>query len=93
MARQVRDLSLETRAARKRLPVAVNYKPLYRTIEPGLHLGYRKLATDLPGTWVVRKWDGSKYAVLNLRASNGNLAIAELRRRWRQCSVLRPSTG
>ena len=46
MARQVRDSSLETRAARKRLPVAVNHKPLYRTIEPGLHLGYRKLATD-----------------------------------------------
>jgi hypothetical protein len=35
MARTVRDMSLETRAARARL------KPYYRLIDQGCHLGYR----------------------------------------------------
>ena len=43
MPRQVRDANLESRSARARLKVA--HKPYFRLIEPGLHLGYRKLAS------------------------------------------------
>ena len=56
MARQVRDASLETRTARSRLKVRKG--PYFRLIEPGLFLGYRKL-TSGPGTWVVRRYNGS----------------------------------
>ena len=42
MPRKMRDAALETRTARSRLKVA--HKPYFRLIEPGLHLGYRKLA-------------------------------------------------
>jgi hypothetical protein len=52
MRRQVRDSNLETRTARSRLKV--QHKPYFRLIEPGLHLGYRKLTVG-PGTWVVRR--------------------------------------
>jgi integrase len=46
-------------------------------IEPGLHLGYRKLTAG-PGTWVVRRYNGEgKYAVENLRTTDGALVIAD----------------
>ena len=62
--RQVRDASLETRTARARLKAV--HKPYFRLIEPGLHLGYRRLANG-PGTWVVRRYGGGgKYTVKNL---------------------------
>ena len=65
MPRKVRDATLETRTARSRLKVA--HKPYFRLIEPGLHLGYRKLASG-PGTWVARRYIGDgTYAVENLR--------------------------
>ena len=75
MPRQVRDFNLETRAARGRLKVA--HKPYFRLIEPGFHLGYRKLAAG-PGKWVVRRYQsGSGYAVTNLRTADGALVIAD----------------
>jgi hypothetical protein len=46
MPRKVRDANLETRTARSRLKVA--HKPFFRLIEPGLHIGYRKLQSG-PG--------------------------------------------
>src|SRR5262245_18850261 len=75
MPRKVRDSNLETRTARNRLKVA--HKPYFRLIEPGVHLGYRKLASG-PGTWIVRRYTGQgSYAVENLRTADGVLVIAD----------------
>jgi integrase len=57
MARTVRDANLETRTARSRLPT--RGKPHYRILEPGLHLGYRKLKTG-PGKWIARHYLGNE---------------------------------
>jgi integrase len=57
MARTVRDANLETRTARSRLPT--RGKPHYRVLEPGLHLGYRKLKTG-PGKWIARHYIGNE---------------------------------
>ena len=75
MPRKVRDSNLETRSARSRLKVA--HKPYFRLIEPGLHLGFRKLASG-PGTWVVRRYSGDgKYSVKNLTTADEKLVIAD----------------
>ena len=75
MPRKVRDSNLETRTARHRLAVA--HKPYFRLIEPGLHLGYRKLSSG-PGTWTVRRYSGAgKYTVKNLTAADGALIVAD----------------
>jgi len=75
MPRKVRDSNLETRTARSRLPV--RHKPFFRLIEPGLHLGYRKLASG-PGTWIVRRYTGQgRYATENLRTADDGLVIAD----------------
>ena len=75
MPRQVRDSNLETRAARSRL--RVQKKPFFRLIEPGLHLGYRKLVSG-PGTWVCRKYQGNGgYKVNNLRTPDGRIILAD----------------
>ena len=57
MPRHVRDAKLSSREARSRL--RVQGKPHWRLIEPGLHLGYRRLAGK-PGTWVVRRYIGEQ---------------------------------
>lgn len=58
MARTVKDVRLDSRAARERL--APRKKPYYRTIETGRHLGYYKgLRT---GSWLARTYDGARYA-------------------------------
>jgi integrase len=55
----------------------VAHKPYYRLIEPGLHLGYRKLASG-PGTWIVRHYAGDgRYVVENLRAHDDRLVVAD----------------
>jgi integrase len=75
MPRKVRDATLETRTARSRLKVA--HKPYYRLIEPGLHLGYRKLASG-PGTWIARHYTGDgRYVVENLRTTDERLVVAD----------------
>ena len=75
MPRQIRDSSLETRTARSRLKV--QHKPYFRLIEPGLHLGFRKL-TSGPGAWVVRRYKGDGvYSVENLRTAQGELVVAD----------------
>src|SRR5262249_31924733 len=75
MPRKVRDSSLETRTARSRLAVA--HKPYFRLIEPGLHLGYRKLPSG-PGTWVARRYSGEgRYTVENLRTPEGEIILAD----------------
>ena len=52
MPRSVRDAKLDTREARLRL--RVQGKPHWRLLEPGLHMGYRRLR-NRPGTWTVRR--------------------------------------
>jgi len=75
MPRKVRDANLETRTARSRLPV--RHKPFFRLIEPGLHLGYRKL-TSGPGTWLKRCYVGKgKYVTENLRTPDGAVVLAD----------------
>jgi integrase len=55
----------------------VAHKPYFRLIEPGLHLGYRKL-TSGPGTWIARRYAGEgRYAVENLRTAGGELILAD----------------
>ena len=54
MARRVRDVTLESRAARAALKV--RGKPYYRAIGPGLHIGYRKGKKG--GRWVARLYAG-----------------------------------
>jgi integrase len=75
MPRKVRDASLETRTARSRL--RVQHKPYFRLIEPGLHLGYRKLGGG-PGTWIARRYDGEGgYKTENLRTLDNALVLAD----------------
>lgn len=75
MPRKVRDSNLETRTARARL--AASAKPYFRLIEPGLHLGYRKLARS-PGSWVARRYAGNgSYTVKNLTTAENEPIIAD----------------
>ena len=61
MARTVKDANLDSRTARSRLKA--RGKPYYRSLEPGLHLGYRR-ASGGSGKWVARHYIGDeKYAV------------------------------
>jgi integrase len=57
MARTVRDTLLETRTARSRLKA--RNKPYFRTLEPGMHLGYRK-RRSAPGRWLARHYVGAQ---------------------------------
>ena len=56
MARRLRDRNLESRDARRKLPVSP--KPYYKAIGRGLHLGYRKGKTG--GVWVIRRYIGGQ---------------------------------
>lgn len=58
MARTVKDVRLDSRAARERL--APRKKPYFRVIENGRHLGYYKGTRT--GSWLARTYDGTKYA-------------------------------
>jgi integrase len=75
MTRKVRDTTLENRTARARL--AARGKPYFRLIEPGLHLGYRRLISG-PGTWIVRRYSGNGvYTVRNLTTADDKPIIAD----------------
>lgn len=54
MARTVKDANLDSRAARDRLKASG--KPRYRSLDPGLHLGYRKGKRG--GKWLARRYSG-----------------------------------
>jgi integrase len=58
MARRVKDATLDSREARRRLKT--RGKPHYRQIERGLHLGYRRLGGGQAGTWVGRHYVGKQ---------------------------------
>lgn len=51
MARKIRDATLETKAARKRLPAGP--EPHWRSLDQGLHLGYRRRVEG--GSWTARR--------------------------------------
>jgi integrase len=57
MARKVKDKELDSREARGKLKP--RGKPYWRTIERGLHLGYRKLKGKA-GTWWARHYIGGQ---------------------------------
>ncbi len=56
MARRVRDTNLETRNGRRALKV--RGKPYWRSLDKGLHLGYRKRGNG--GSWIVRRFTEEK---------------------------------
>src|SRR5262249_12951283 len=57
MARKVRNASLENRTSRGKLEP--RGKPYYFSMDPGLHLGYRKPSKG-SGKWVVRLYKGKQ---------------------------------
>jgi integrase len=74
MARRTPDARLESRESRSRL--ASRGKPHYRLLEPGLHIGYRKLKgrkgrPAVAGTWVARHYvGGGSYVVEKIGAAD-----------------------
>jgi integrase len=58
MARRIKDSTLDSREARRRLNV--RGKPYWRLIEQGTHLGYRRLGGGQAGTWCVRQYVGDQ---------------------------------
>ena len=73
MARTVRDATLESRTARARLKPSG--KPHYRSIDPGLHLGYRKGVAG--GKWVMRWYIGDGDYKLETMGVADDLADAD----------------
>ncbi|MGN8092254.1 tyrosine-type recombinase/integrase [Methylobacterium sp. 22177] len=78
MAKRVRDAVLDSPTARAKLKQQT--KPYFRSIDRGLHLGYRKGKTG--GTWVARRYLGDeRYAVEALgraddrQAANGTTIL------------------
>ncbi|HEY5207052.1 MAG TPA: site-specific integrase, partial [Roseiarcus sp.] len=67
MAKSVRDSRLDSRTAREKLKPSG--KPYFRSLEPNLHLGYRKGKHG--GKWVMRRYLGDeKYAVETIGAAD-----------------------
>ena len=63
MPRTVQDSKLDTRSARRKF--ASRREPYWRSISPGLAIGYRKITTG--GTWIARHYsadDGRSYKAL-----------------------------
>lgn len=56
MAKRVRDINLESRAAREKLKARGD--PYYRSIAEGLHVGYRK--GKVASVWVMRSYVGDQ---------------------------------
>src|SRR3984893_1168447 len=73
MARSVRDAKLDSRGAREKL--GARGKPYFRTLDPGLHLGYRKLKGG-PGRWVVRFYIGEQTYTVETIATADDLSTA-----------------
>ena len=73
MARRIRDSGLESRAARGKLKP--RGKPYFKAIGQGLHLGYRKGATE--GKWVTRRYVGNQAYVVETIATADDIADAD----------------
>jgi len=74
MARTVRDSKLDSREARRKLEI--RGKPHYRLIEPGVHLGYRRLRGGA-GRWVVRQYVGDQSYVVETIATADDYSDAD----------------
>jgi len=74
MARKVKDKDLGDRTARTRLPI--KGKPHYRSIETGLHIGYRRLR-GRSGTWVARHYVGEQSYVVEALGTADDLSDAD----------------
>ncbi|MBR1156665.1 site-specific integrase [Bradyrhizobium sp. JYMT SZCCT0428] len=74
MARTIRDASLDTRTARSRLQPSG--KPYYRSLEHGLHLGYRKPRSG-PGKWVARHYIGKQSYEVEVIAAADDFSDAD----------------
>jgi integrase len=72
MARTVRDTKLESRAARGKLKA--RGKPYYRSLDEGLHLGYRK--GKGAGKWVARYYVGAQNYQVETIAGADDLSDA-----------------
>jgi integrase len=80
MARKVRNAALETRSARDKLEA--RGKPHYFRLEPGLHLGYRKLKgvagrPRVSGKWVVRHYGGGQTYTVETIATADDFSDAD----------------
>jgi integrase len=69
MARQPRDIRLQTRDARRRL--AVRHEPYWHELRRGLHLGYRKGGSG--GVWWLREFRNGRYAKRRLGIADDDL--------------------
>ena len=67
MARRLRDATLDSREARRKL--TPRGEPYYRSVEKGVHLGYRRRA-DAAGTWLIRHFNGAAYRADRLAAAD-----------------------
>ena len=68
MARKVKDKQLDSREARGRL--VARGKPYWRSLEQGLHIGYRRLR-GRAGTWWARHYVGNQtYTVEGIGAAD-----------------------
>jgi integrase len=79
MARKVRNAELDSRSAREKL--RARGKPYFRTIEKGLHLGYRKLKGKgralTGGKWVLRHYVGEQTYEVETIATADDLTDAD----------------
>ncbi len=74
MSRTAREVNLSTRAARERLKPSG--KPYYRTLDQGLHLGYRKGVRG--AAWVMRWYLGAEaYKVESLEGRPDDVLDAD----------------
>jgi integrase len=58
VARRLKDQTLDNREARRRLKIRP--KPYYRTVERGLHVGFRRLGGGQAGSWIARYYVGAQ---------------------------------
>jgi integrase len=74
VSRTVREVNLSTRAARERLEPSG--KPYYRSLDQGLHLGYRKGVRG--AAWVMRWYVGAEvYKVVRLEGRPDDVLDAD----------------
>jgi integrase len=73
MARRLRDSTLDSREARRKLKP--RGEPYYRSVEKGIHLGYRR-RDGAAGTWLIRHFNGTAYNADRL-ASADDLSDAD----------------
>ena len=74
MPRHVKERNLSTRNARDALPIA--HKPYFRSLDEGVHLGYRK--SNSGTAWVLRWYVGSgNYKTANLEGRPDDVLAAD----------------